>query len=87
MHSKVAIANLEKNFALPAYQSSLKIMSLGDSITYGVIGTNDRDSGGYRTELWNKLVADGLKVEFVGSQSSGPDGLSNKNHEGIGNSS
>jgi len=46
------------------------------------MGTNDRNSGGYRTELWNKFVADGLKVEFVGSRSSGPDSLSNRAHEG-----
>lgn len=78
-----AIANLEENFAfIPTYNQPLKIMPLGDSITYGIIGTNDRDSGGYRTELWNKFVADGLKVEFVGSLSSGPDSLSNKDHEG-----
>ncbi len=57
-------------------------MPLGDSITYGVIGKNDIDSGGYRTELWNKFVADGLKVEFVGSLSNGPDSLGDKKHEG-----
>lgn len=78
-----AIANLEENLTfIPAYNQPLKIMPLGDSITYGIIGTNDRDSGGYRTELWNKFVADGLKVEFVGSLSSGPNSLSNKDHEG-----
>jgi len=76
-------ADLEENFAfLPEYNPPLKIMPLGDSITYGVIGNNDRDSGGYRTELWHKFVAGGLKVEFVGSQSSGPDSLGNKAHEG-----
>lgn len=76
------IADLEKDFDLPAYNPPLKIMLLGDSITYGIVGTKDRESGGYRTELWNKCVADGLKVEFVGSRSTGPDCLSNKYHEG-----
>jgi len=81
--ARSVITNLEENFAcLPEYNSPLKIMPLGDSITYGVIGTNDKNSGGYRTELWNKFVADGLKVEFVGSQSNGPESLSNKAHEG-----
>ncbi len=81
--AKSVITTLEENFAwITEYNSPLKIMPLGDSVTYGIIGTNDRDSGGYRTELWNKLVADGLKVEFVGSQSHGPDSLSNRNHEG-----
>jgi lysophospholipase L1-like esterase len=77
------IAELEKKFTfIPAYNLPLKIMPLGDSITRGIIGNNDRNSGGYRTELWNKFVDDGLKVEFVGSQSNGPDRLSNKHHEG-----
>lgn len=80
--SKDTILALEKNFAINTSDPPLKIMSLGDSITYGVIGKKDKSSGGYRTELWNKFVADGLRVEFVGSLSSGPDSLSNKNHEG-----
>lgn len=81
--AKSVITNLEENFAfIPEYNSPLKIMPLGDSITYGVIGTNDKNSGGYRTELWHKFVADGLKVEFVGSQSNGSDSRSNKDHEG-----
>lgn len=80
--SRSIIASLEKGFTLPAYNPPIKIMPLGDSITYGIMGTNDRNSGGYRTELWNKFVADGLKVEFVGSKSSGPDSQSNRAHEG-----
>jgi lysophospholipase L1-like esterase len=80
--AKRVIANLEKDFALPVYNRPLKIMPLGDSITYGVMGTDDKDSGGYRTELWKKFVAAGLKVEFVGSQSNGPNSLNNKYHEG-----
>lgn len=80
---KGTIHNLKDNFALiRTYDPPLRIMPLGDSITYGVIGKKDRNSGGYRTELWNKFEADGLKVEFVGSLSSGPDSLGNKNHEG-----
>jgi Ca2+-binding RTX toxin-like protein len=68
---------------VPSYNRPLKIMPLGDSITYGVInyGSNT-ESGGYRTELWNKLVADGLKVDFVGSLSNGPASLGDKDHEG-----
>lgn len=77
------IANLKQDFAfIPAYNTPLKIMPLGDSITSGVMGTNDRNSGGYRTELWKKFVANGLKVDFVGSKSNGPDSLGNKDHEG-----
>lgn len=78
-----AITNLEENFTtLPASNSLLKIMPLGDSITAGVAGKNDRESGGYRTELWNQFIAEGLPVKFVGSMSSGPTSLGEKDHEG-----
>lgn len=80
---RAIISNLEENFAsVSTHSPPLKIMPLGDSITTGIRGRIDRFSGGYRTELWNKFVADGLRVEFVGSQASGPDNLGNKNHEG-----
>jgi len=68
---------------VPSYNRPLKIMPLGDSITYGVINYgSSTESGGYRTELWNNLVADGLKVDFVGSLSNGPASLADKDHEG-----
>lgn len=78
-----AIAILEEKCAfIPEYNSPLKIMLLGDSITYGVKGISDRDSGGYRPELWQKFVADALPVKFVGSRSEGPETLGDKTHEG-----
>ncbi|MUL38125.1 SGNH/GDSL hydrolase family protein [Gloeocapsopsis dulcis] len=77
-----AIADLEEKCTfIPEYNSPLKIMLLGDSITYGVKGISDRDSGGYRPELWQKFVADALPVKFVGSRSEGPDTLGDKTHE------
>jgi len=67
-----------------APNAPLKIMPLGDSITYGVVNTNagDRESGGYRTYLYNAFIRDGLSVDFVGSVNSGPDSLADKDHEG-----
>ena len=65
-----------------AVVTPLKIMPLGDSLTIGVRGTDDRNSGGYRTELHRKLVASGLKVEFVGSQVGGTDDFGSIAHEG-----
>ena len=56
---------------------AVKIMPLGDSITYGW-GTD----GGYRTDLFSDLRADGINVNFVGSQHRRPAGLADKNHEG-----
>lgn len=58
-----------------------KIMPLGDSITYGKVNKNLQNFGGYRTELWDEFEADGLTVDFVGSQSTGPDSLGDKDHE------
>lgn len=61
-----------------------KVMPLGDSITYGIVNENLKDFGGYRTELWNKFKANDLTVDFVGSQSTGPDSLGDRDHEGHG---
>lgn len=47
----------------------VKIMPLGDSITYGV---GSAAGGGYRLPLWNDLHARGMAVDFVGSQQNGP---------------
>ncbi|WP_169980493.1 GDSL-type esterase/lipase family protein [Microbispora sp. H10836] len=50
-------------------QRDLRIMALGDSITYGAGSSN---GGGYRSTLSNMLREDGATVTFVGSQHSGP---------------
>ncbi|SCL55141.1 Lysophospholipase L1 [Micromonospora yangpuensis] len=62
----------------PRGLSALRVMPLGDSITYGV-GVQDPEGTGYRARLWNGL-ADEAVLDFVGSQSSGT--LPDKNHEG-----
>ncbi|WP_168192384.1 SGNH/GDSL hydrolase family protein [Chroococcidiopsis sp. TS-821] len=81
--NKNAIADLEEKCTfIPEYHAPLKIMLLGDSITHGVKGIDDRDSGGYRPELWQKFIADGLPVKFVGSKTNGPENLGDKTHEG-----
>lgn len=77
------IANLSRNTVLkPLFGTTVpKIMPLGDSITAGqqIISWTP---GAYRTQLWKNLVANGLKVDFVGSQFNGTDQLGDKNHEG-----
>jgi len=53
-------------------------MPLGDSITDGF-----GRPGGYRTGLWQRLVQrDHDKIDFVGSRSSGPETLEDKDNEG-----
>ena len=82
--NKGVLVNLNTGVGfISSYKSPLKIMPLGDSITYGVIQSDrNTESGGYRTGLWHKFAADGLKVNFVGTLSNGPASLGDKNHEG-----
>ncbi len=55
----------------------VRMMPLGDSITDGF-----NVPGGYRVDLWQKFLAGGQQVDFVGSASNGPSSLTDKNHEG-----
>lgn len=55
----------------------VRVMPLGDSITYGT-----GDPGGYRIGLWQRLAGASYTVDFVGSQSNGPAGLGDHDHEG-----
>ena len=62
----------------------INVMPLGNSITAGVEFINDKQTcanGGYRTYLWEKARADGLMIDFVGSQCDGPSHIS-RAHEG-----
>ncbi len=63
----------------PSQKTSLKIMPLGDSITYG---DGDPRHGGYRNLLGTLLASDGYLIDFVGSQQSGEDVLSDPDNEG-----
>ncbi len=54
----------------------LRVMPLGDSITYG-----SGFEGGYRIGLWNYFTQDNLQVDLVGSQANGPLDI-DPNHEG-----
>ncbi len=64
-----------------AATSPIKIMPLGDSITYG---TNSSNGGGYRLPLWDELISQGANVDFVGSQQNGPENFDadNEGHSG-----
>ena len=58
---------------------SVKIMPLGDSITFG---TRDPSYGGYRHLLWTLLMNDGYKMDFVGSRKSGNASSPDSDNEG-----
>src|SRR5215471_17654223 len=62
-----------------ATSTGIKIMPLGDSITYGEGSTT---GAGYRLQLWNELRARGFPVEFVGSVQTGPTSFDREN-EGL----
>ncbi len=62
---------------IPKTVTPIAIMPLGDSITDGF-----NVAGGYRIKLWNTIVSNGQKVDFVGSMTNGPAELADKNHEG-----
>ena len=61
-----------------ANSTGIKIMPLGDSITYG---QGSSTGGGYRLPLWNDLRARGFPIDFVGSLETGPASF-NRDHEG-----
>jgi lysophospholipase L1-like esterase len=64
----------------PAYAESnggVRVMPLGDSITDGY-----NVPGGYRINLWQRLVGGGYTVDFVGSGFNGPASLADHDHEG-----
>jgi hypothetical protein len=71
-------ANTNQNQAV-SQRVPLKIMPLGDSITFG---TPNPSYGGYRHLLGTLLTNDGYSFDFVGSQQSGDGVLPSPNNEG-----
>jgi lysophospholipase L1-like esterase len=74
------VAGLTITSAAPAVAESnggVRVMPLGDSITDG-----NNVPGGYRIGLWQRFVAGGYSVDFVGSGSNGPASLDDHDHEG-----
>jgi lysophospholipase L1-like esterase len=59
-----------------AHSTGIKIMPLGDSITYG---EGSSMGGGYRFQLWNDLRVRGFPIDFVGSLQSGPASFDREN--------
>jgi len=65
--------------ASPQAPTPIRIMPLGDSITYG---TNSTGTVGYRRPLYQLLIGAGHNVDFVGSQTDGSPEDFDRNHEG-----
>ena len=85
-HADGVVANL----ATGQWAQALKIMPLGDSITYGwrQIDTNygylqDNLANGYRQPLWAEFTDRDMLINYVGSQSSGTSTLPDHDHAGF----
>ncbi|MET9843218.1 ricin-type beta-trefoil lectin domain protein [Streptomyces ossamyceticus] len=63
--------------ASAAPTTPLRVMPLGDSITWGV---GSSTGNGYRAPLWNRLAADGHPLDFVGTGRAGS--MSDPDNEG-----
>ncbi|MGW2386016.1 ricin-type beta-trefoil lectin domain protein [Streptomyces sp. NPDC001658] len=63
--------------ASAAPTTPLRVMPLGDSITWGV---GSSTGNGYRAPLWNRLAADGHPLDFVGTVRGGS--MSDPDNEG-----
>ena len=64
-------------YTRPQPPNTIRIMPLGDSITYGV-----PVNGGYRLPLYDALTTAGYNVDYVGTQTSYSDGMADPDHEG-----
>src|SRR5262245_45413474 len=73
----VAIITLTTDTVAAESNGGVRLMPLGDSITDGF-----NVSGGYRINLWQRLVASGRTVDLVGSAFNGPAELGDHDHEG-----
>jgi len=70
---------------IEAQSAPLKIMPLGDSITYGFNGINHPNGsipGGYRRQLGIRLAAAGISYDFVGNSTLNPAAGSDPDHNG-----
>jgi lysophospholipase L1-like esterase len=65
--------------ALSETPNPIRIMPLGDSITYGLGSTG---TVGYRRLLYQLLLGAGHSIDFVGSQTNGTPQDFDRNHEG-----
>ncbi len=79
------ILNLDTGVGLSPEFGALKmprLMPLGDSITAGQ-HSKGAVPGGYRIQLEDRAIADGLSIDFVGSQKNGGSDLADKDHAGF----
>jgi hypothetical protein len=74
-----ALPNSIAHVEVSSKKAVIRIMPLGDSITFG---SPDRDYGGYRHLLGTLLTKDGYRIDFVGSRESGKRIIPHPSNEG-----
>ena len=60
----------------------IRILPMGDSITFGSGGT--ANLGGYRSKLYASLTTAGFNVDYIGSLTTNSSGIPDQDHEGHG---
>jgi len=74
------------NLETSEWATPLRVLPLGDSITLGIVSAprdnNDTTLGGYRDDLFNALLGEGILIDYVGSRTAGPSTLLDQDHEG-----
>ena len=64
-------------------ETTLRVMPLGDSITFGFTTKKAPNPGGYRYYLEDMLQKAGAKVDFVGTGTRGPADMKDRDHQGM----
>ena len=74
------------NLETSEWATPLRVLPLGDSITLGIAvaprDNNDTTLGGYRDDLFNAFLGEGILIDYVGSRTTGPSTLLDQAHEG-----
>lgn len=76
----VFLAFLTACLSASAQTPPVRILPLGDSITFGSGGT--ANLGGYRSKLYSTLTAAGYNVDYIGLLTTNSSGIPDPDHEG-----
>lgn len=66
-----------------SHDTTLRVMPLGDSITFGYTTDKAPNPGGYRYYLAQMLEKADIDVDFVGTEARGPADMADRDHQGM----
>lgn len=67
------------------YSDAARLLPIGDSLTFGVLGdptTEPENQAGYRDDLFEGLLSEGVFIDYVGVFQTGPGTLLDMDHSG-----